>query len=508
ERAWWDVVYYDLSIHPDLVNKTIYGKNIISYKVVKTNKKELMQIDLQDPLHIDSVMLDQEKLSFQQDGSAWFIKVPLQKENTTHNIAIYYSGKPVESVKPPWDGGVVWAKDSLGRPWISVACQLTGASIWYPCKVHQSDEPDKGASITIITPDSLPAIGNGRLQRKTNNQDGTSSYTWAVVNPINNYGISFYIGKYVKVAEVYNGEKGPLDMEYWVLDYNQQKVKDYLKAEVNKTMKSFEHWFGPYPFYEDGFKMVEAPYIGMEHQGAIAYGNGFRLGRINFKNLNPWDRKMDRLVVHEMAHEWFGNNITTKDFTDRWVHEGFAGFAEELYIEYQYGKQAAEEFFIARTNKRIDNEKPVIQRYGIFEDAGGDMYLKGWVVVHMIRAMVNDDTKFRRILRGLNSHFYHKTVTSKQVEDYISKAIQKDLTVFFDQYLRRSALPVLEYKLQNGVLAYRFSDCIKGFSMPLKTNLSNHQWLTPTTEWKSIRMVNEKELIIDKGFYLDLKQVK
>jgi aminopeptidase N len=394
---------------------------------------------------------------------------------------------------------------------MAVACQLIGASVWYPCKVHQSDEPDKGASITIIVPDTLIAVSNGRLKNILKNSDGTSSYLWNVINPINNYGITFYIGKYINVSDIFNGEKGKLDMNFWVLDYNKQKVKNCLIAEVRRTIKSFEYWFGPYPFYEDGFKMVESPYIGMEHQSAIGYGNHFKNGRYDVKRLTYWGMKTDFLVVHESAHEWFGNNITAKDPADMWVQEGFAGYAEELVMSDFYGVKAGNEYFLARSANRISNTKPIISRYGIFEDSGDDGYMKGWVLIHMIRSIVNDDEKFRSILRGLNENFYHQTVTSKQIEDFISKASGVDLIKVFNQYLRTIQIPVLEYKSNDSKLEYRFTNCIAGFEMPIKINLLAKYWLYPTTNWKATKLNTSKStdtLMIDPNFYIESKRIE
>jgi aminopeptidase N len=437
ERAWWDVLHYSLTIRPDYTNKTLTGKNIIRYKVIAAHHTPLMQIDLQPPLTIDSILSGSKKLPFQQNGSAWMVTTPTQQYSSIHEIAIYYSGKPKESVNPPWDGGVVWTNDSLDRPWMAVACQLVGASIWYPCKVYQGDEPDNGATINLIIPDTLIAVANGRLKEQHKNRDHTIAYQWEVKNPINNYCITFYIGKYISLQTTYAGEKGPLDLGVWVLDYNRQKAIDYLLPEIKKTLPTFEHWFGPYPFYEDGFKMVESPYIGMEHQGAVGYGNHFQRGRYKAKRLTYWDMKTDRMVVHENAHEWFGNNITARDPADGWIQEGFTGYAEELVMEDWYGKPAADTFFTARTAGRFTNEKPVIGQYNVFDaKEDGDPYLKGWALVHLIRARMHDDEKFRQLLRTLNSHFYHQTVTSAQVEAYIISYTGIDFSKVFDQYLR------------------------------------------------------------------------
>jgi aminopeptidase N len=512
ERAWWDVLRYDLTVKPDYINKTISGKNVIQYKIVKAKHTALMQIDLQSPLKIDSVKAGGTNLTFTKNGDAWFVTPP-HKSTNIQNITIYYSGTPRQSINPPWDGGLIWQTDSVGRPWMAVACQLIGASVWYPCKVYIGDKPDKGATVTIITPDTLVAVANGRLQRKLKNADGTLSYTWAVNNPINNYGLTFYIGKYVHVGDNFKGEYGSLDMDFWVLDYNREKVKGYLIAEVRRTLTSFEHWFGPYPFYGDGFKMVEAPYIGMEHQSAVGYGNKFKLGRfgLNPKRLTYWDLKTDRMVVHETAHEWFGNNITAADPAEKWLQEGFAGYAEELAIEDRYGAKAAHDFFLSRSTNRISNENPVISPRGIFGEGGDDGYMKGWVLIHMLRTIINNDDKFRNILRGLNSRFRHQTVSSAQIENYISKACKKDLSKIFDQYLRMAQIPVFEYKIEGENLTYRFANCISGFEMPIKTNLAPQQWITPTENWQSLKLegpLPADSPPVDPDFYVTVKNIK
>lgn len=510
ERSWWDVQYYSLTIKPDFTTKTLIAKNIIHYKILSSKHSAIMQIDLQEPLSIDSACVGGKKLSFKREGNAWFIKTHYQKAGTKSSIIIYYSGRPKESVQPPWDGGVVWAKDSLGRPWMSVACQLLGASIWYPCKDHQSDEPDKGTSITIIAPDTLMVISNGRLKNKKQSTVGTTSYTWQVVNPINTYAISFYIGQYVNLYKEYHGEKGKLDMNFWVLDYNIEKAKSHMMPEVDTTMHCLEHWFGPYPFYKDGFKIVDAPYLAMEHQTAIAYGNTYKKGTYkgNDNSGTGWGKKTDRLIVHEMAHEWFGNNITTKDIADMWVHEGFASYAEELAISCLWGKEAGTEFLIGRS-KYIENKEPVIACYNINMEGSNDMNNKAWFLIHMIREIINNDDKFRQTLRGLNTTFHNQTITSKQIEDYISKSSVINFSKVFNQYLRSAQLPILEYKIQQNVLEYKFSNCSKNFSMFIKVNCDGEKWIKPTTEWQKLKnLINHTNtLTINKNFYLNTKNV-
>jgi len=509
ERIWWDILHYSLTVKPDYNRQTIAGENFIEYRVIKKRHTPFMQIDLQAPLTIDSVKFNNKQLTYKQDGNAWLIKTSATMDKGVRKIIVYYSGKPKVSVNPPWDGGVVWSRDSLNRPWMAVACQLVGASVWYPCKVYLGDKPDRGVSVNIIVPDTLVAVSNGLQRGIRHNADGTCTYSWAVTSPINNYGITFYIGKYVNTKDAFPGKKGKLDMNFWVLDYNAAKVKSYLIPEVHKTVKSLEHWFGPYPFYQDGFKMVEAPYIGMEHQSAIGYGNQFKKGRYGAKRLTYWDMKTDRMIVHETAHEWFGNNITARDPADRWVQEGFAGYAEELVMEDFYGSGAAKEFFMARSTGRIGNKTSVISRYGIFEDAGDDMYMKGWVLLHMLRAIVSDDYKFKQILRNLNTHFYHQTVGTKQIENFISTASGKDLSKIFDQYLRTTQIPVFEYKISANKLAYRYTNSVKKFEMPIKTNFTGKKWLYASGGWKTIFIKRSRAdtLSVDPDFYVGVKKV-
>lgn len=511
ERSWWDVQRYDLVITPYYIEQSIVGSNAITYKVVDSVHVSEMQIDLQPPLKIDSVLLDGAvKISYTQEEKVWHLRMPKQELGDEHTITIYYSGKPTVAADPPGDGGVTWTKDSLGRPWVATSCQGIGASIWYPCKDHQSDEPDKGATISITVPDTLVAVSNGMFSKVYRVDDYTLTYKWEVVNPINNYGICFYVGKYMVLTEDYEGAKGPLSMSFWVLDYNHEKAKAHLIPNAVKTITCYEKWMGPYPFYEDGFKMVDAPYIGMEHQSAVAYGNRYKYGYRGKDISNTgWGMTYDILIVHEVAHEWFGNSITTADLADKWVHEGFAGYAEILYLNDTVGKEAANEYVIAK-RKYIKNETPVIPAYGLNEMNGADDYSKGRAIVHMVRQVINDDRVFNDLLKNLNKEFYHKVTTSAELEKYISLTTGVDFSKFFDQYLRNPQLPVLEYKFHDGELSYRYTDCIKDFSMPIKVMLGKEQWITPTTKWQKIsakELANAQSLTVDPNFYLITKNV-
>jgi aminopeptidase N len=491
ERAWWDVLSYDITIRPDFVGHTTAGSNVITYKVLQNNHPA-MQLDLQDTLHIDSIVFNHsQKLQYAKDGSAWHVQMPQQTKGSVNQIAVYFSGKPQVAKRPPWEGGWSFIKDSLGRPWMTVTCQGTGASVWYPCKDHQSDEPDKGASLTMIVPDSLMAVANGRLQLSKNNNDGTMTYKWAVVNPINNYDIIPYIGKYVRFGETYNGLKGKLDLNYWVLDYNLQRAKTYMPPEVHNMLKAFEYWFGPYPFYEDGYKLVDVQHPGMEHQSAVAYGNRYKAGY--------WGRdasgtgigfKWDFIIVHESGHEWFGNNITTKDLADMWVHEGFTNYSETLFVDYLFGKEAANQYNEG-IRRGIRNDKPIIAHYGVNEEGSGDMYPKGGNLLHAIRHSIDNDELFRSILTGLNRDFYHQTVTSSQVEHYISAKAGYDYSKVFDQYLRTTQIPKLEFYQRGNKLFYHWTNCVKGFNLPLVLKSNDVRIrIIPTEKWQSTVLKN------------------
>ncbi len=502
ERAWWNVLHYAVTVEPDYVTKTIQGEVTIKFMALKAGNK--MQIDLQQPMEIVGMRLNEKDVSFVRDGNVAIATLPSTlAAGGTYQLSIGYQGKPREAVNPPWDGGWIWAKDQQGRPWMSVACQGLGASVWYPCKDHQSDEPDEGADLFIVVPDSLMAVGNGRLIN-TESQNRKKTYHWQVKNPINNYNIIPYIGKYVTWHENFKGEKGNLDCDYWVLDYELEKAKEQFK-QAPEMLSCFEEWFGPYPFYEDGFKLVQSPHLGMEHQSAVAYGNEFRNGySVTDLSGSGWGLKWDFIIVHESGHEWFANNITTNDIADMWVHEGFTNYSETIFTTCKFGVEAGNDYVIG-TRARIQNDKPVIGPYGVNEGGSGDMYYKGGNLLHTIRQIINDDNKFKQILRGLNQTFYHKTTDSKTVEAYISKQAGKDLSKVFDQYLRTVQIPQLEYKISGGKLQYRWTDCITGFNMPVKVN--GGKWITPGTSWQTMSLsAGTSDLTVDRNFYIRVKK--
>ena len=524
-RDWWDVLRYDITVKPNFEKKEIEGEVTITCKVVKTENQKFIQIDLQEPLIIDNLILNvKTKLKFEQKGNVCQIELEDNKLelNSKFKLHFIYHGKPREAKRAPWDGGWVWSKDKLGRPFVSVACQGLGASSWYPCKDYQGDEPDNGASLTIIVPDSLVAVGNGRLISKVKSQnqklDSLSTvnfkpqtvYTWEVKNPINNYNIIPSIGNYINISDTFQGEKGTLDLNYWVLDYNKEKAQEQFQ-QVNPMLKAFEYWFGPYPFYEDGYKLVEAPHLGMEHQSAIAYGNNYMNGyRGRDLSGSGWGLKWDFILVHESGHEWFANSITTKDIADMWVHEGFTNYSETLFTEYHYGKEAGNDYCYG-IRKNIVNDKPIIGEYGVNKEGSGDMYSKSANMIHSIRNALNDDEKFRQLLRGMNKTFYHQTVTTQQIEQFFIDETGLNLQKVFDQYLRTTQIPTLVYYIKGKRLFTKFINCIDDFTMPI-TILPKSKTITPTTTWKRKRLNRKnKEWFtkehIERLYYLNLVNV-
>ena len=527
ERAWWDVLRYDITVKPDYVSKTIEGNILITYNALKSGYYK-MQIDLQEPLIIDSIFSDTH---FEQATAE--VKIPdslIEREGNVYHIRfykyfpqtkfknylkIYYHGKPREAIRPPWDGGWIWKKDAQGRPWMSVTCQGFGASVWYPCKDIQSDEPDNGASLSVIVPDTLVAVGNGRLTSTQKNNDGTTTYKWEVKNPINNYNIIPYIAKYVNWSDTLQGEKGKLDLNYWVLDYDLDSAKKQFE-QVKPMLHNLEYWYGPYPFYEDGYKLVQSPHLGMEHQSAVAYGNGFKNG---YRAGNHWidlsgtglGLKWDFIIEHESSHEWFGNNITSKDLADMWIHESFANYSETLYTEYLFGKDSGNAYNVG-TRKRIVNDEPIIAPYNVNAEGSGDMYYKGGNMLQTIRHIINDDEKWRGILRGLNKTFYHQTVTTKQIENYISKNAGIDLSKVFDQYLRTTQIPQLSYYYNDNKtqVFYRWDSCVTGFNMPLTlTRDGKSMRISPTQKWQTLNDASFFNTAwIENNYYIRLKEVK
>ena len=504
ERSWWDLTYYHLDIKVEPEKKYISGSNTVGYKVLES--KKLMQIDLQEPMIINSVTSKGKKLKFFREGNAYFIKMnKKQKVGEVNYIKINYEGNPKVAIRAPWDGGLSWEKDQNGNHFIATSCQGLGASVWWPNKDHMYDEVDS-MLISVNVPKNLKNISNGRLRKVTSKRDQTTTYDWFVSNPINNYGVNINIGDYVGFSSKFDGENGLLDIDNYVLSYNLEKAKSHFK-QVPMMIEAFEYWFGPYPFYEDSFKIVEVPYLGMEHQSSITYGNEFKNGYLG-RDLSGtgWGLKFDYIIIHEGGHEWFANNITYKDIADMWIHEGFTCYSENLYVDYFFGKDASAEYVIG-TRKGISNTKPIIGPYDVNREGSSDMYSKGANLLHTIRQIADDDEKWRKTLRGLNKTFFHKTVTTTEIENFISKSLNIDLSSVFDQYLRDIRIPVLEYEINNGFLKYRWNNVIENFRMPVKIIINETPLLiNPTKNYKKIAFDSNK-LIVDKNFYVFSKDL-
>ena len=504
ERIWWDLVYYDLDVTVQPKVKSIRGTNTIHYKVVSPNN--IMQIDLQPPMKLIKAVQDEVELSINQNGNAHFIQLEKkQNRKKIEQIVLHFEGQPKEAINAPWDGGFSWKKDYNDNDFIATSCQGIGASVWWPNKDHMYDEVDS-LQMKITVPKHLKAVGNGRLRAVTKNEK-TASYTWFVSNPINNYGVNINIGDYVDFSETYNGEKGNLDMHYFVLKDNLNKAKKQF-LDAPKMMKAFEYWFCPYPFYEDSYKLVEVPYLGMEHQSSITYGNQYKNGYLG-RDLSGtgWGLKFDFIIIHESGHEWFANNITNKDIADMWIHEGFTAYSENLFLDYYYGKEASSEYVIG-TRKRIRNDRPIIGNYNVNAEGSSDMYYKGANMIHMLRQFTKNDEKWRGILRKMNAKFHHQTVTTQQIESFLSDEIDLDLHSFFNQYLRDVRIPTLEYNIDKNILHYRWTNVVEGFKMPIEFESNKQwQWLYPTVSWQT-KAINSSTITVDEDYYITTKILK
>lgn len=465
-RSCYDVNYYHLKVRLDISKRYISGSNEFRF----TAKDDFLRLQLDLFSHFDVEKIEYKGLSlnFKREFNAVFVDFPETiRKGSSGSFTVYYSGKPIVAKKAPWDGGFVFSTDSAGKPWVSTAVQGLGASSWWPNKDHLSDEPDS-MLISVSVPGELKNVSNGRLRQVIKEKDGHKRYDWFVENPINNYSVAMNVGDYVHFRDTYNGEKGPLSLDYWVLPANLEKAKRHFAMNVKPMLKSFEYWFGPYPFYKDGYKLIETPYLGMEHQSAVAYGNGYQNGYLG-KDLSGsgWGSKWDFIIVHETGHEWFGNNITCRDIADMWIHESFTSYSEGLYVESLFGKKAGQEY-IAGTRKIIENKTPIIGQFDVNKEGSGDMYSKGSNILHTVRTIINDDRKWRMILRGLNKEFFHQTVTGEQVINYMSRHAGVDLRPIFRQYLYFPALPRLEIKKVGNSIMGRWQTDVKNFSMPVR----------------------------------------
>jgi len=501
ERKCYRVFFYDLHLAINIDEHSIAGYNEIAYKAVNDFSK--MQVDLFSNMIVDSILHGNNKLGYTRDGNAVFIQFPsVEHGGIKDSIKFYYHGFPQVAKNPPWDGGFIWSKDSTGKPWVDVACEGTGASLWWPCKDHFSSKPDS-MRMSFDVPEGSMCISNGRLRSKKNLDNGYARYTWFVSVPIMTYDITLNIADYVHIPDYYLNAGDTLTLDYYVLRYNKQKAQAQFE-QVKPMLACYEKYFGKYPFYRDGYKLVETTYWGMEHQSCVAYGNHY--------HNNPYG--FDFIIIHESAHEWWGNSLSCSDVADMWLHEAFATYAESLYLECTQNYQTAVKYLLMQ-RKNIHNKYPIIGPYNVnFQGTANDddMYYKGTWMLQTFRHALNNDPLFFSILQGLQKKFKYSNTNTNEVIAFINKMADKDYTPFFNQYLQHASPPVLEYKLERQgkgtLLTYRWDSVVTGFQMPLKVTSevkdSNKTYITitPGIQWQTIKLDN----LAPSDFSIDLDE--
>lgn len=503
ERSYYDVQKYDLYVDLNIQDRYISGRNNIRFKVL--NDLSRMQLDLFKKMKVDSILYRGKPLGYKRDENAVFIdfEPPLKKGSTDH-VEVYYSGHPMVAKNPPWDGGFIFTQDENGKDWVSVAVQGTGASLWYPNKDTQRDEPEE-AEIHITVPDSLKAIANGRLTAQKNLSDNRTQWSWKVNNPINNYNLILNVGDYVHFSDQIDG----LDLDYYVLPYNLEKAKKHFE-EVKPMMACYTEKFGAYPFQDDGYKLIETPYLGMEHQSAVGYGNQYQKGYLGRdRSQTGVGLKWDFIIIHESAHEWFGNSITAADIADMWIHEAFTTYAEAVYIECQWGPKESLEYLLGTRKTVVANDNPIIGTYGLNNEGSGDMYSKGANMLHTLRSIIDNDEKWWKLLKSFHETFKHQIINTQDVINFFTVKSGLPLEPIFNQYLRSTTLPELQLKAEKGSVSYRWAADYPYFEMPVDALLSGaKKRLYPTTEWqtlKSVTHLDEVEIDTD-NFYITVKR--
>ena len=514
-RSCYDVFYYDLNVTvDDYQQKLINSSNTIHATAISSFQK--IQIDLFESLKIHSIEFEEKILEFERIHNAVFVNFPrVINVNEKINFKVMYSGKPRVAVNPPWDGGFSWEKDKNGNSWIGVSCQGLGASSWWPCKDHQSDEPDS-MNITSTVRYPLQVISNGKkksdktffsekLQSKANKS------SWFVSYPINNYNVTLCVGDYKYFNDVHVNNYDTLELDYYVLKYNYNKAKDHFQ-QVKPMLACFEKYFGPYPFYKDGYTLIETPYLGMEHQSAIAYGNNYLPGyNGNRQFISGLD--FDYIIIHETGHEWWGNSITTNDIADMWIHEGFCTYSEVLYVECIYGHDIMLDY-VNNQKRSVRNDKPIIGPYNVNKKGSNDMYQKGSLMLHTLRSLIDNDSLWFLIIKGISEEFKYQIVDGVEIIDYINEKVDLDLYYFFQQYLYKSEIPTFEYKTQKKgreyTLLYRWN-AIDDFNMNIKVNIGTKDiLLLPESEWKEYSLGNvdiKSFQVRDDLFYVNVKKI-
>ena len=500
ERTCYDVTYYDLNLAIDLDNKTINGYNRVSG--IAVNEFSTLQIDFRNEMNIDSILFRGIRLIYTREKDAVFIEFPSLEEGTRFSFTVYYHGTPRVAPRPPWDDGFVWETDKAGRPFIGVTSEGLGGSHWWPCKDHIADEPDSMA-INITIPEDLICVANGKLRERIKMNDGKTEFRWFVNNPINDYNVSINIGNYVSIHDTIQSLGEIRNATYYVLDYNEDVAREYFK-EARSVIRVLEHYFGPYQWWNDGYKLVQTPYLGMEHQSAVAYGNDFRIyDKSKSRSLYGF---IDYITLHETAHEWWGNSITACDPADVWIHEGFGTYSEVLYVEYLFGYEMSIDYLIQK-RKYIGNKKVIVgprnQNYWGFYDA----YNKGAWIIHTLRNVIDDDELFLNTLKGFAIDNAKSIVCTEDVRDYFTEKTGIDLMSFFNQYLYNRTVPTLEYAQENGKFYCRWTDVIKGFDMPVNLLINKVDTrIMPTTETSTLEIPKYATVEVKDWEYLIIKK--
>ncbi|MCB9232624.1 MAG: M1 family metallopeptidase [Bacteroidia bacterium] len=506
-RTCYDVTYYDLFVGVNEPLRSVSGYNTIYYKVV--TDFQTMQIDLFADRKISRISSEGKDLKFRRDANAVFVDFPeMQKAGSMGSIRVDFGGVPIEAKMPPWDGGFVWKQDKNGKPWIGVACEGIGASLWWPLKDHLSDEPDS-MSIHVwlesANLDGLVAVANGQLRGTHEHEKGGKVYDWFVSYPINSYNVTVNIADYAHLHDVFQNASGTHDLDYYVLSYNAETAKAHFK-QVGPMMKCYEKYFGEYPFWRDGYALVETSYWGMEHQGAVAYGNNYR------NNQFGWDY----IIIHETGHEWWGNHVSCSDHAELWIHESFCTYSEAVYMECTQGYDKMIEYL--RTQRSgINNKKPIVGPLNVNYEKWGDsdMYFKGTWMLHTLRSLINDDDLWFSILLGIQEKFGMQQIHTADITNYIESRAGRNFGKFFEQYLYHGPLPKLEYKLKkkgkNTVVQYRWTDVVKGFDMPVGVFLGDNKYgiLSPTESWQTLKVqMAPTDFKVDRDkYYVFAKQL-
>lgn len=502
ERANNDLLYYHLDIRVDPEQKYISGKNTIRFRMVEDGKR--IQLDLHEALKIDKILMGKTELQYTRDSGAVFVDFPeTLRKGKTYSIDFYYSGNPVETGR---FGAITFKKDPAGRTWINTACEETGASVWWPNKDQWRDEVES-MEISVAIPNGLVDVSNGKFVGKTDLGDGYTRWDWMVHYPINNYDVSLNIGDYVHWSE----KLGSLPLDFYVLPEDLEKAKAQF-SQAKGMIEAYQHYFGPYPFAKDGYKLVEAPYSGMEHQSAVTYGNHFKNGYLE----RDWtgvgiSSRFDFIIIHESGHEWFGNSVSAADRSDMWIHEGWTTYLECLYVEYRWGKTDGLKYVNAYKAK-VKNQTAIIPARGVNATPPQDMYFKGALFLNTLRSVVNDDAKWFKLLHDVYQHFAYKNIMTEELASYMSEKTGMDLKPMFDEYLRHAAIPVLELKFDEsaGTVEYRWKADEAGFAMPVKVGRPD-RWeiIEPTTEWKTMKTPVKRDefQVATDLYYVDVSKL-